>query len=144
LRFYFSSFIILLHIWEVEIHCFKIPQTIFFFCCMVLSGSFKFLHIFFIVVLSGGTLCHLQKFLQYIKYCILESIPSISLLYSLPHFWNSFQQVSFLNLHTCVHNICTIFILTHNFSTSSPLSLEPTLFPDRTWSVILFSNFLKE
>jgi hypothetical protein len=47
-----------------------------------------------------------------------------------------FQQVSFFHLHTCVHNICTIFNLLHLFPTSSPISLIP-IPPDRSCSVLL-------
>lgn len=41
--------------------------------------------LFFIVVLSGGILWHLQKFLHYINYITLEFTLSTIFLYSLPH-----------------------------------------------------------
>jgi hypothetical protein len=42
-------------------------------------------------VLGVGTLWHLQKFLQYLKYITLELIPLTILLYPLSsHSWNSF------------------------------------------------------
>jgi hypothetical protein len=42
--------------------------------------------IIFIVMLGGGTLWCLQKFLHYVKYIIVEFTPSTILLYSSPPF----------------------------------------------------------
>jgi hypothetical protein len=69
----------------------------------------------FIVVLGGGTLECLQRFLQCIKYIILEFTLSTVLFHPLspPLIPEQFQQVSFLHLLTCVCIICTIFILLH-------------------------------
>jgi hypothetical protein len=51
-----------------------------------------FLISFLIAMLGGGTLWHLQKFLQCIKYITLEFTPSTALLYPLsPLFLEKFQ-----------------------------------------------------
>jgi hypothetical protein len=39
---------------------------------MILGDRNKYTYLFFIVVLGNGTLLHLQKFLQYIKYYLLR------------------------------------------------------------------------
>jgi hypothetical protein len=72
-----------------------------------------------IVVLGGGTLWHLQRFLQCINYVILEFISSTTPLYlPLPWFMKQFQQVSFLHLHACEHIFCMVFTLLTPFPTT--------------------------
>jgi hypothetical protein len=92
----------------------------------------------FIVVLGVGMLWHLQKFLKYIKYIILEFIllysstfvPGIVSTFHLFNVetWNKWngKPCHFFHLHTCAHSICTIFTLPYHFLTSSPLPLAPT------------------
>jgi hypothetical protein len=63
-----------------------------------------FLFFFFIVVLGGGTLWHLQRFLQCIKYIILELTPSTTFPYpSSPDFWNSLTSIIFAFTYICTH-----------------------------------------
>jgi hypothetical protein len=83
---------------------------------------------------TGGTLCHLQKFLQYTLNSPLSPLPP---------FLEQFQQVSFFHLHTCVHNISIIFTLLYLFLISYPLQTG-TNPPDRTYFAFLFCFWKKK
>jgi hypothetical protein len=99
-----------------------------------------FLKFIFIVVLVGGTLQHLKKFIQY---SILEFTPFTILFYlSSPHSLNSFYWYYF-PIYICVYSIYTIFMLPCPFLSSSSLPLVPTP-QGRTCYAFQFSNFAKE
>jgi hypothetical protein len=91
-----------------------------------------------------GTLCHLQRSLQFIHYIILEFIPSTAFLYlPLPWFLEWFQQVSFLHLQTCAHIFCTVLPF-YPFLSHPPTGANPPDTLGRTFSTLLFSNFVEE
>jgi hypothetical protein len=73
------------------------------------SIQMHFLKFSFIVVLGGGTLWHLQKFVQCLKYIILEFTLSSGLLYpSSPDSLNSFNRYHFctyIHVYTFLHHI---------------------------------------
>jgi hypothetical protein len=83
-----SEFLVVSHLTQ---YCAHTPhhglQSPWWHCSHSLSLSIThhfshFLKFIFIAVLGGGTLWHLQKILQYIKYFILEFTLSTILLYS--------------------------------------------------------------
>jgi hypothetical protein len=70
------------------LYCFLFMFSFFFL-------AFKYLFFFqiFFIVLGRGTLWHLQKLLQGIKYIIIEFTPPTILRYlPYPHSWNSFNR----------------------------------------------------
>jgi hypothetical protein len=69
--------------------------------------------------LGGGALWHSQRFLQYIKYIILEFTPPLFSFIPPPLIAGIIQQVSVFHLHAC----CTFFA---PYSPSYPLSPPPT------------------
>jgi hypothetical protein len=67
-------------------------------------------YFFFIIVLGGGTSWYLHKFLQYIKYIILEfPPPSFSFIPSSPHSWNSFNRYHF-SIYIHVYTVFALWI----------------------------------
>jgi hypothetical protein len=78
----------------------------------------------------------LQKFSEYVKYIILEFIPSTILSYPiLPLFLEQFQQVSFSHFYTCAHSICAVFTLPQPLP-RVPICCHPPA-PGRTCSALL-------
>jgi hypothetical protein len=68
-------------------------------------------YILFYYCAGWGYIVAFAEVLQCIKYIIYEFTPSTALLHASYQFLLQFQQVSFLNLNTCVYIIYTIFIL---------------------------------
>jgi hypothetical protein len=94
-----------------------------------------------IVVLGGDTFCHLQKFLQYIKYITLEfTPPSFFFILSSLHSWNNFNRGYFsIYIH-----LYPVFAL---YSSSFLYLLPPRTGAKslgRTCSAFLISDFVKE
>jgi hypothetical protein len=80
---------------------------------------------------------HLQRFLQYIKYIVLEFIPSTILLYLLPSFLEQFQQISFSSVYIHGSTIFAPYSLSYTLSSLTPPSLK------QDCSALLLSHFCK-
>jgi hypothetical protein len=88
-------------------------------------------------------LCHLQKFLQYIKYIVLKFTPS-SFSFILPQPIPGIISIGIIFLFS---NMCTEYLGDIHPPTPFPLLLPYSLVPTpagRTCSTLLISNFVKE
>jgi hypothetical protein len=113
------------------------------FLCLVCAHLFFFF--FLIVVLCRGTLWHLQKFLQCIKYITLEFPPSTSLSHCPPIPGSVSTGIIFAFICMFIH--CLHFIHPPTpFPTTSPSHWcqHPSTPPSRTCSALLFSYFVEE
>jgi hypothetical protein len=96
-----------------------------------LISKFYFISFSFIVVLGGGTLWHLQRFLQYINCIILEFIPPpLFFIPPPPDSWNSYNRYHYC-IFMYVHTFFALYSPSYPLSppTISPLPLVPTFPP---------------
>jgi hypothetical protein len=100
-----------------------------------LDSSLQIWNFFFIIVILGVYCDIYKKFLKYHSW--FRTLHHSPLSHFIAYSQNSFNRVSFFHLHTCAHNICTIFILLHSFFTSSQLLLVPTPTQELLWHPIL-------
>jgi hypothetical protein len=90
-------------------------------------------------VLGDGTLWHLHKFLQYIKYTWIHPLHHSSLSPH-PYSWNSFNRYHF----PIYVYMCTQYLRHTHSPIPFPHTLVlTTLHPCRICSALLFSNFVK-
>jgi hypothetical protein len=103
------------------------------------DSEFKILFFFFYYCFAGwGYIVTFTKVLTIyqIYHTWIHPLHHSAFTTPFPHASNSFNKYHF-SIYICVHNICTIFMLLHHFSTFSPLTLVPC-------SALLLSDFVKE
>jgi hypothetical protein len=117
---------------------------IFSFPYNICFGLVWFLFMIFIAVLGMGILWHLQKFLKYIYYFILEFTPSTILHHppspAVPGIVST--DIVFAFPYICtqyLHNIHPPLPFSHLLSPPTGTTLPP---PNRTCSALLFYNFV--
>jgi hypothetical protein len=98
----------------------KILNVYFVVCTNLLcSPSLWFLFVKIFYCCAGGTLLHFQKFLQYIKHVILNSL-TLSFSISLsPDSWNSFNRSHF-SIYIQVYTLFLVYSCSYKLSLQLP------------------------